>query len=195
MCVSIALGALSQAQMDHNPHVGTTQWSDVLSFLSCTAPGEYVVVLKNMFVSRLCFLCPPSSLAYEGAYCIFWNCFSLAKAADTPRFSAKLTDVLCSPSRPHLTTIVGVSSPCHHLLTHQSCLFVFVHHFLTNKAAKCTKRVSFRHFCCCFFSGCKFFPFPWQAFPEGVWGFLEAARHFRLNADWESPTKHSWAKV
>lgn len=84
-----------------------------------------------MFVSRLCFLCPPSSLAYEGAYCIFWNCFSLAKAAGTPRFSAKLTDVLCSPSRPHLTTIVGVSSPCHHLLTHQSCLFVFVHHFLT----------------------------------------------------------------
>lgn len=113
-----------------------------LSFLSCTAPVEYVVVLKNMFMSRLCFLCPPSSLAYEGASCIFWNCFSLAKAADTLRFSAKLTDVLCSPSRPHLTTIVGVSSHCHQCLPVRAACFVFVHRFVTAAKLQIARNVS-----------------------------------------------------
>lgn len=114
----------------------------------------------------------------------FFNRFSVAKAAGTPLFSAKLTDVLCSPSRPHLTTIVGVSSHCLHCLpVRTACLSSFIALWL-QQSCKVHKMCHVPAFLLLFLQWLQIFSLPMTSISSGdmrvSWGFFVCSKAFEV---------------
>lgn len=129
------------------------------------------------------FFVPPLLSLVRVPIAFFWNCFSLAKATDTPRFSAELTDVLCSPSRPHLTTIVGVSSHCHQCLpVRAACLSSFVALWL-QQSWKVHKTCRVPTFLLLFLQWLQIFSLPMTSISRGgvrvSWGFFVCGEAFQ----------------